>query len=270
MRFLSFVPCFSQEKAGTEGTEGFLKFERRLGSGKKLELKIIEEKTNSVKSETGKIFEKFQGIIDAREKEKTEERNEKQNVIKYWDELQKSLTAIKKSVKGRKEIMVALFTEKKIKELLAKFEDMAECEDKEEKKHEEDEEKKCEEDEKTKCEEDEKKKREEDVIKEFVDLVQGEIKSAEDKEMSRINKEYEEWKRNLKSEAPYSIDLPEALPGYGLCTFKAKEKLTKTEYDPFWDWHAWLTSEKIQGAAMIGAGALAIATTGPMVAGAGK
>ena len=191
------MPCFSQEKAGSEGTEGFLKFEKRLveiAEEFMVKRRIINEKANSVELQFEEVFEKFKSIIDARGKEKKEERDE---VASLNEELE-SFTKIREGVKSPAQIMDAIFTEDRIMKLVEKFEEIVK-----------------------------KKEKEEDVLKEFTDYLNGEIKAAEVSETEKLNQEYKKWKDDLKSKAFHSIHLPESLPGYNLRKLESQQKLPK-------------------------------------------
>lgn len=242
MRFLSFAPCFSQEKAGNEGTEGFLKFERCLGSAKELQLRSLEKKANSVKSETGKVFKMFQGIIEKRKEEKQEQLDKKLNDKEIMEEELKAFTEVTENVKSPKEIMDALFTEDKIVELLAKFDDLVKI-----------------------CEE------EEDVIEVFGNTVKDEIKLAVDKETERINQKYKKWKKTLKSKASRPFVLPEELPCYEFSELTLQQELPRHLYNQLFDVHTYITSRHLWRCLIVGGGAAAMVTIpGQLIATVGK
>ena len=222
------MPYFSQGKAGSKGTEGFLKFEKHLvESAKELKHRIIQEKANSVALESEKFFETFKSSIDARGKKKKEERDE----VASLEEERKSFTKIRESVKSPAAIMDAFFTEDEIMNLVEKFDRIV---------------KKCD--------------KEEDVLKEFTDLVNAKIKAAEDRETTTLNQEYEKWKNDLKSKASLSFHLPESLPGYRLKKLESQQKLPKEMYNEFLDFHTYITSKLLWGILALGAGAAATAS----------
>lgn len=233
------MPCFSQEKAESTGKEGFLKFEKRLvESAKELKRRIIKEKANSVELEFEKVFERFKSIIDARGKEKKEERDE---VASLKEELE-SFTKIRESVKSPEQIMDVYFTEVKIIQLVEKFEEIVKEKDKEE-----------------------------DVLEEFTDYLNAEIKAAEVSETKKLNQEYKKWKNGLKSKAFHSIDLLESLPGYNLKKLESQQKLPKELYNEFFDPHTYITSKALWGILAVGAGAAATVTIpGQLLGAAGK
>lgn len=233
------MPCFSQEKAESTGKEGFLKFEKRLvESAKELKRRIIKEKANSVELEFEKVFERFKSIIDARGKEKKEERDE---VASLKEELE-SFTKIRESVKSPEQIMDVYFTEVKIIQLVEKFEEIVKEKDKEE-----------------------------DVLEEFTDYLNAEIKAAEVSETKKLNQEYKKWKNGLKSKAFHSIDLLESLPGYNLKKLESQQKLPKELYNEFSDPHTYITSKALWGILAVGAGAAATVTIpGQLLGAAGK
>lgn len=122
--------------------------------------RIINEKANSVELEFEEVFEKFKSIIDARGKEKKEERDE---VASLKEELE-SFTKIREGVKSPAQIMDAIFTEDRIMKLVEKFEEIV------------------------------KKKEKEDVLKEFTHYLNAEIKAAEVSETKKLNQEYKSGK----------------------------------------------------------------------------
>lgn len=228
------MPCFSQEEADSEGTKGFLKFEKRLvESAFELKWKIIQKRANSVE-----VFEKFKSIIDGRGKEKKEERDE---VASLEEELA-SFTKIRESVKSPEAIMDAFFTEDEIMKLVGKFDEIV-------KKHD----------------------KEEDVLKEFTDAVNAKIEAAEVIETTKLNQEYEKWKNNLKSKASRSFPLPKSLPGYNLKKLESQKELPKQLYDEFLDFHTFITSKVFWCSVAVGAGAVAAAAIpGQLLAISGK
>ena len=233
------MPCFSQEKAESTGKEGFRKFEKRLVEcAKELKRRIIKEKANSVELEFEMVFERFKSIIDARGKEKKEERDEVASLKKELE----SFTKIRESVKSPAQIMDVFFTEVKIIELVEKFEEIVK-----------------------------KKDKEEDVLKEFTDYLNAEIKAAEVSETKNLNQEYKKWKNGLKSKAFHSIHLPESLPGYNLKKLESQQKLPKELYNEFSDPHTYITSKALWGILTVAAGAAATVTIpGQLLGAAGK
>lgn len=216
------------EKAESTGKEGFRKFEKRLVEcAKELKRRIIKEKANSVELEFEMVFERFKSIIDARGKEKKEERDEVASLKKELE----SFTKIRESVKSPAQIMEVFFTEVKIIELVEKFEEIVK-----------------------------KKDKEEDVLKEFTDYLNAEIKAAEVSETKNLNQEYKKWKNGLKSKAFHSIHLPESLPGYNLKKLESQQKLPKELYNEFSDPHTYITSKALWGILTVAAGAAATVT----------
>ena len=236
MQFLSFLALFFEGKADSEGKEGFLKFEEHLvESAKELKHRIFKEKANSVELESEEVLQKFKSIIDARGKEKKEERDE----IASLEEERKSFTEIRQSVKSPAEIMAAFFTENEIIQLVEEFDRIVgECD------------------------------REKDALKKFTDVVNTKIRAAENSETTTINQKYEKWKNDLKSKASHSLHLPESLPGYKLMTLESQQKLPKELYNEFLDFHTYITSKLLWGTLALGAGVVATATIPAQLLGA--
>ena len=181
------------------------------------------------------MLEKFKSIIDARGKEKKEERDE----VASLEEERRSFTEIRQSVKSPEEIMDVIFTEDEITTLVEKFDNIV---------------KKCD--------------KEEHALKEFIDLVNAKIKAAEDRETTTLNQDYKKWKNDLKSKASHSFHLPESLPGYNLKKFKSQQELPTELYNEFLDFHTYLTSKVLWGTLAIGAGAAATAAMPAQLIGA--
>ena len=153
-----------------------------------------------------------------------------------------SFTEIIRNVKSPTEIMDALFTEDNILELVKTFEDSVKTCDKEE-----------------------------EVLQKFIDIVKSTIEKAEVTETTRINQEYDQWKKNRKSRASLSFCLPESLPRYELVEFTPQRELPEYLYNKFLDLHTYITSKAFWGILTIttAAGAMALAP-GTVLAGAGK
>jgi len=185
---------------------------------------------------TGKVFEKFQGIIDKKKNEKEEELNEIKSLKKELN----SFTEIKQKIKTSEEIMGALFSVNKIKDFVARFDDIV----------------------------NEYEKggdvNEQVVLKKFANVVQKEIDSAYATE-EKIDQEYEEWKKTLKSQASHSKDVQNKLPDYTCPKFTPQQELLEQSYSIVTDFKkvAW-------GGAMLAVGVTATIATGPLIAGAGK
>lgn len=199
---------------------------------------LINEKANSVELEFEEVFEKFKSIIDGRGKEKKEERDE---IATLKEELE-SFTTIRESVKSPAQIMDTFLTKDEIMQLVEKFDGIV-------KKHD----------------------KEEDALKEFTDVVNAKIEAAEDIETTKLNREYERWKNNLKSKTLRSIHLPESLPGYNLKKLESQKELPKELYNEFLDSHTYITSKVLLGSLAFGVGgAAASAAPGQLLGISGK
>ena len=113
--------------------------------------------------------------------------------------------------------------------------------------------------------------KEEEVLQKFIDIVESTIEKAEVTETTRINQEYDQWKKNRKSRASLSFCLPESLPRYEFVEFTPQQKLPTQLYNKFLDLHTYKTSKAFWGILAITSGAVAMALTpGSVLTGAGK